>query len=184
MEANHMSANPNFHKDKHYKNNCQTCVVAFEARLRGYNVETNPNTRHSMSWRVSAQTNLPWIDPETGEHPEYIFDETANTPETFMDFMERTVHQGERYTIGFSRKLREPHIISLDRTDSGKLRLYDPQNGKIYTGIKLLLYLKTIKYVHRDGDDFNQRYDSPRLLRVDNALFDMSIVEKLLKGKE
>ncbi|MDE6677560.1 MAG: hypothetical protein K2K02_00830, partial [Ruminococcus sp.] len=50
-EADHMSVNPNFTtKDSSYRENCQTCVVAYEARLRGYNVEANPMKRGSMSY--------------------------------------------------------------------------------------------------------------------------------------
>jgi hypothetical protein len=41
-EANGEKPNPNFKQGLGYQENCQSCVVAFEARLRGYNVQTLP----------------------------------------------------------------------------------------------------------------------------------------------
>ena len=182
-EADHMSANPNFKKDKSYKENCQTCVVAYEARLRGYDVEANPMKHGSMSYAVSLNTRLPWIDPETGKNPEYIFDKKANNPKLFKEFLEKTIEPNQRYTMSFARKYKDAHIISADRTEKGKLRLYDPQNGKSYTGLSLSMYLKGIDYYHRESDGLNKAFTSPQLLRVDNMNFDLSVVNKLLKGK-
>ena len=182
-EADHKSANPNYKTDWSYKENCQTCVVAYEARLRGYDVEANPMKYGSMADRVSLNTSLPWIDPKTGKNPEYIFDETANNPELFKGFLEKTIKSNQRYTLQFIWKKGGGHIISADRTEKGKIRLYDPQNGKSYTGLFLSRYLKKIDYSHIDSYGLNYECTSPQLLRVDNMNFDLSVVNKLLKGK-
>ena len=36
------ASNPHFMEGDNFNNNCQTCVVAYEARRRGYNVEAKP----------------------------------------------------------------------------------------------------------------------------------------------
>ena len=38
-EADGLKPNPNFEKDSSYRVNCQTTVVSYEARRRGFNVE-------------------------------------------------------------------------------------------------------------------------------------------------
>ena len=182
-EADHMSVNPNYKKDWSYRENCQTCVVAYEARLRGYDVEANPMKHGSMSYVVSLNTSLPWIDPKTGKNPEYIFDKTANNPKLFKEFLEKTIEPNQRYTLEFTWKKGGAHIISADRTEKEKIRLYDPQNGKSYTGLSLSRYLKKINYYHRESDGLNKAFTSPQLLRVDNMNFDLSVVNQLLKGK-
>lgn len=134
-EADGGKPNPNFDKGGGYHINCQTCVVAYEARLRGYDVAAKPNTRGSMLEKVSRRTNLAWIDPETGEHPEYIKNEKAKNAKSCAKWLRETVEEGKRYTIEFSWKGRGNggHIISLDRDSKGRLRLYDPQCGQTYT---------------------------------------------------
>ncbi len=41
-QANEGRVNPNYNKSDEYKLNCQCCVAVFEARLRGYDIETLP----------------------------------------------------------------------------------------------------------------------------------------------
>ena len=42
QQADGTNSNPNFTVRRAYRVNCQTCVVAYEARLRGYDVEAKP----------------------------------------------------------------------------------------------------------------------------------------------
>lgn len=57
-----------------YSVNCQTCVVANEARRRGYNVRALPNNKKpdSPTYLLSRDTSLAYIDRETGKRPKYI----------------------------------------------------------------------------------------------------------------
>lgn len=181
-EANEGRANPNFALGEGYRINCQTCVVSFEARLRGYDVEALPNTRGSMLEKLSRKTNLAWIDPVTGKNPEYLKDDTANNSKKFFEFMEKSIEKNSRYTIEFAWKGRgnNGHIISLDRDENGLLRLYDPQTGESYDENGVKQYLKNMKY---ETTIYGKKYPyGPKILRIDDKIFNMEVVNQILKG--
>ena len=183
-EANGGKPNPNFKQGHGYKRNCQSCVVAYEARLRGYDVQALPNTEGSALEKLSRDPNLAWIDPATGKHPEYMYDDTATTAKKFLRFLENNIKSKQRYTLQFMWKgrRRAGHIVSLDRDTSGKLRIYDPQSGVTYTGSSVAKYLERIKYVMTvRGHKIPAR---PEVLRVDDKLFNMDIVNKILEGAQ
>jgi SPP1 gp7 family putative phage head morphogenesis protein len=174
--------NPNFNKGGGYRTNCQSCVVGYEARLRGYNVQTLPNTKGSRLDILSRKTNLAWFDPTTGKHPEYIFDDAARTVKKFADFLEQTVKAQNRYTLEFSWKgrRRSGHIISLDRDSTGGLRLYDPQTGETYTGDEVKKYLGRIKY---ETTVYGTKLPArPKVLRIDDKQFNLDVVNDILEG--
>jgi SPP1 gp7 family putative phage head morphogenesis protein len=181
-EANGGKPNPNFKQSHGYQINCQSCVVTYEARLRGYNVQTLPNTKGSMLDKLSRQTNMAWIDPATGKHPAYIFDEAANTVKKFYDFIEKTVEAQKRYTLQFSWKgrSRSGHIISMDRDEQGALRLYDPQIGQTYTGKQIKAYLGRLKFTMSIGGV--KVSTPPKILRVDDKMFNLDMVNHILEG--
>ena len=54
-----------------YTTNCQTCVVAFKARMRGYDVRALPNNRNPYITDLSYRTNLAYVD-KNGNTPSYI----------------------------------------------------------------------------------------------------------------
>jgi hypothetical protein len=182
-EANHGKPNPNLLIGKGYQTNCQSCVVVYEARLRGYDVQTLPNTKGSTLQKLSRDTNLAWIDPKTGLNPNYIFDDKANTPQRLFKFIEETVKKEERYTIEFSwkGKIKEGHILSLDRDNSGKLRLYDPQSGKSTTNEKNIIgYFSKFKLTQ---SVYGRKYSNPaKLIRIDDKLFNTVIINNIMEG--
>lgn len=176
-----------------YRINCQTCVVANEARRRGYNVEATANTSGSVNERLSGQTNLAWIDPATGRHPEYIrYDGEGRedalgrpipTQRNFVRWLESAVEDGARYTVEFSWSGRGDygHIVSLERTEDG-LRLYDPQCGETYMGSALSNYFRRVKYRRTS---YGSTYAfGPELLKVSDYEFDMDICEQILRSAE
>ncbi len=137
-EADSGNVNPHFkenyyewcdEEDGGYNNNCQTCVVVFEARLKGYDVEAEPFREGTNSELLAEKTNLAWLTPE-GTHPDYIeinpqdsfldkypnyddFDDddlrednnylneylSITTPDGIYDFIDDTVKTGEHYTL-------------------------------------------------------------------------------------
>lgn len=177
-----------------YRVNCQTCVVANEARRRGYNVEATPNNgeRASIHERLGRDTNLAWIDRATGRHPDYIRYEgdgqtdyrgrAIPTHRRFMQWLDSdgVVEQGARYTIEFWWKGRGGggHIISLERTEQG-LRMYDPQCGETYTGAAISRYFERVKF---KTTHYGTTYaDGPELLKVSDYDFDTSICDQILR---
>jgi hypothetical protein len=113
-----------------------------------------------------------------------MYDDTATTAKKFLSFLENNIKSKQRYTLEFTWKGRNSsgHIVSLDRDTSGKLRIYDPQSGVTYTGSSVAKYLEQIKYtmtVH--GHKMPAR---PKVLRVDDKLFNMDIVNEILEGAQ
>ena len=186
-EADNGNVNPDYGKEYGYSINCQSCVVAFEARLRGYNVKVLPNTKGSMLEQLSRKTNMAWIDPATGKAPKYIKDELLRTPKKYLSFIKEIVKQGERYTIEFEWKgrSRSGHIVNLDRNNSGELRIKDNQRGlkeksEWIGDSEILTYLSRIKY---EATSYGYKYPTvPELLRIDNMEFNLDVINKIMKG--
>lgn len=175
-----------------YRINCQTCVVANEARRRGYNVEATPNVSGSVNERLSRNTSLAWIDKSTGSHPNYIrYDGSGRedalgrpipTRRTYTEwlFKEGTIEEGARYTIEFewSGRGHSGHIVCIERTEDG-LRMYDPQCGETYDETGIRSYLGKVKYRR---SSFGQQYAfGPDLLKVSDYDFDTSICDQILR---
>lgn len=189
-QADSGHVNPNYGKDYGYSINCQSCVVAFEARERGYNVQVLPCTKGSVLDRLSIDPRMAWIDPKTGKHPEYIYDNNRRTAEEYLDFVSEVVKPGNRYTIQFAWKGRghSGHIVNIDRAPNGLLRIKDNQRGREEQSewigdFAVLDYLSRVKY--EDKLPFGSFTPCvPQLLRVDNMDFDFSIVNHIMKGAD
>lgn len=188
-QADSCHVNPNYDgNDNGYSINCQSSVVVFEARLRGYNVEVLPNTEGSALEILSYNTNLAWIDPKTGKHPQYIYDDTLQTSKKYLDFVNKVIEPGKRYTIQFLWKgfSGGGHIVNIDRTPDGSLRIKDNQRGSWEKSEwigdnEVFEYLSRMKYSHRSLFGGKQPC-VPQILRIDNMDFDHSIVDRIMKG--
>ena len=175
-----------------YRINCQTCVVANEARRRGYNVEATPNIAGSANDRLSRNTSLAWIDRATGLHPTYIrYDGSGRedalgrpipTRRTYTEwlFKEGTIEEGARYTIEFewSGRGHGGHVVCLERTEDG-LRLYDPQCGETYDEAGIRDYLGRVKY--RRSSYGHQYAFGPDILKVSDFDFDIDMCNQILR---
>lgn len=189
-EADTGKTNPNYGKEGGYSINCQSCVVVNEARRRGFNVRTLPNTNNPTAKQLSRYTNLAWIDPKTGKNPLYIFDNSKTfTPKSYKTYLEGIIEKGKRYTLEFGWKGRgnSGHIVNLDRNDDGELRIKDNQRGlnekSEWIGDKeIAAYLSCLRY---SRTFYGTKYNTPpKVLRIDNMQFDIDIVEKIMEGND
>lgn len=178
-EADSGSVNPNFEESDGFQCNCQTCVVVFEARLRGWNIEAKPYTEGSNLEKLSENTSLAWIDSE-GKHPQYVYNLEANSTDAMYDFISETVKPGQRYTMQgiWKGPWGCGHIISVFREETGNLVFYDPQINKIYNerGIK-----ENVLSMMKKG---TTEEETIKLLRVDNLSFDKDIVSSIVRKSE
>jgi len=142
-KADHLRPNPNFTTGGGYRTNCQSCVVTYEMRRRGYNVQTLPNNKGSMLEVLSRDTSLAWVDRATGKPPEYIKPKQPTVKKTF-DFLQNELKSNNRYTIEFAWKGSGAHIVHIYKRGD-VLHIYDPQCGELYTGLDVLDYLKRVK---------------------------------------
>ncbi len=177
-----------------YRVNCQTCVVANEARRRGYDVEATGNDRSddSPNRRLSFNTSLAWIDPETGDHPKYVEydgegrqDALGKRIPTLRRFTRwllggDTLEEGARYTIQFDWRGRSNsgHIVCIERTPEG-VRMYDPQCGRKYDEAQIATYFEDVKMEQRyRGNLFSV---APKLLKVSDYEFDTDMCNQILR---
>lgn len=191
-EADGKSVNPEFDMNNPSTSmNCQSCVIAFEARLRGYDVEANLYGTQS-SKELSFNGARAWLNKETGEYaknivPEdfHMFNGKPYNAKNYYNFLDKTVQKGERYFIDHIHRGRgnraNGHILSLLKDDKG-LMMYDPQSSKIYRDKSLFDYLKnSVKF---ERVDYGMHANIvPHLYRVDNMAFNPQFFDVMTRKK-
>lgn len=165
-DANELKGNPNFTLGGGYHINCQSCVVAYEMRRRGYDVEANQNTKRkgNIPYELSYTTEKAWLD-DNGNVPKkqraggrYVdgYKIKNKTFKVMMSEFEDMTSTPGRYHINFGWKNRRSgHIITMERFKDGTMRIYDPQCGMVITDFKA--YAKRFSLVYGIS-----------ILRVDN----------------
>lgn len=144
-KANALRGNTNYGNGMQYSINCQSCVVSNELRRRGYDVTAVGNYKKadSIPTKLSYKTEWAWIDPVTGKTPikgraggVKGYSSTGRVMSKNIKELEKElgdlIKEEGRYHIDFGWKgQRSGHIITLEKLNNGKVRIYDPQNGKI-----------------------------------------------------
>lgn len=176
-EADGGKPNPLFGQGEAYDTNCQSCVVAYEARRRGFDVMAMPRFRNEHADDLAYDTSLAWIDPVTGRKPNPRRLSVASTAQELVDELETSVGRGERYHLGFDWAQNDyGHIVCVEKDMRGELVLYDPQSGRAVRGSKLLQYLGRVNLSTVGGKS------APDLLRVDNLELSKDFADGVLRS--
>lgn len=171
-EANEHHANPNFQKNirNGYSLNCQSCVVAYELRRRGYDVEAFMRVRgnpDNIPEKLAYHTELAWRIPETNDIPKKNIVYESSLSDLKLN---KLIKDPGRYHINWVwKKEGMGHIITCEKFANGGLRFYDPQIGEIIKWSDVTPYIKL--------------EDGVGILRVDNLLINMDIVNGIVKAK-
>ncbi len=113
-----------------YKTNCQKCVVAHEARMRGYDVVARPSWRGDPLQKVEN-----WLQVFEGEKETYNC--KGATPAEIKNFIAEKMNEwgkGSRAFLWFDWKepiLGKSHVIVTHLNENGFVQYGDPQTGKI-----------------------------------------------------
>lgn len=147
---------------------CQTCVVAYEARKRGYDVRALPNFRNGYIRDLSRNPLLAYKGGQA-------WDYTAKTvKEAFgprKNAIEARMKDGERYVIRWAWKsLSSGHIITCWR-ENNEAVFYDPQNDMKMSKSDFMRFYA--------GDISNRAGVSMK--RVDNLEFNDEYVDYIFK---
>lgn len=172
-EADNGRANPNFSTifDDEFRQNCQSSVVAHEARMRGYNVYAKGfDPDNVLMSNLAYFSEKAWIDPKTGKAPKMT--EYKGKSERCGNWLDSTVKQGERYSVVYTHTNGKRHIITASRDNRGVIRLYDPQRNSKTLGIDSI----NAKF----GDAKRQIRDI-KILRVDNLDINITYANAVLK---
>lgn len=185
-EANNKNVNPNYRKSKEYGTNCQSCVLAMEARRRGYDVEALPHPTNEIQKLISKDARLAWIDSRTGNYPEYLYNKKIKNVDDCLSWLDDIVKPGERYVFQHDTKgtLFDRHILSLERDNiTHELFFYDPQSGSILKGTQLANYIN--RHIAFESSFIeNAIYANPKILRVDNMDFNITAANHVMRSKE
>lgn len=167
-EADNGASNPRYDQGTYgVTHNCQTCVVAHEARMRGYDVEAKArSSSNGYQVALAYDTASGYIDPVTNQKPKLT---PISSRQTAYNEMDAIMQQGERYELEF-RHASGGHIITVSKTDTGELQLYDPQTNKKASGrTEIASY-----FDERMARDIS-------VLRVDNLDFNQKVLDNVLK---
>ncbi len=177
-EADGQKCNPFFSLEKKFEDNCQACIAAFEARIKGFRVRAKGYDENNIHFtRLAMNPTRAFIDPSTRHHPDWLETKTFADWKDCLLFVKETINRGERYAMRFNwKEKKEGHIISVFRTKKGKLIFYDPQTGAIFDKEDYDELLKQIS--------FDNKYHQPQFFRIDNLQFDENVLQSVLEASD
>lgn len=178
-EADRISANPyRSSHDSQEKGNCQTCVVAYEMRRRGYDVIAKPRygDAETEQRKLAKHEGCAWIDPDTGERVPNIVPDKRLTPKSAAKWLDSVVKEGQRYTMSVCwNDCWGAHIMNVEK-ENGELRIVDAQVGRQEVGLEAIeKYMSRVHLNSTSGGNWR-----PTLNRVDNALCLPEYYDKIL----
>ena len=164
--------NPNYATGASFKNNCQTCVIVYELRRRGFNVEALARSYGNLQDAVAIDSRIAWkdlngkrIDFQNGRDKKFILQTKFGVSEKMADLELATQEDGRYFvSVAWKKSWGGAHVITAERK-KGVLSFYDPQDNRAYS-------VKEFK----DEIAKNTWKDCTfGIIRVDNALFDTSL---------
>lgn len=170
-----------------YTHNCQTCVVAYELRRRGYDVEAKGAGVHSgfindYQYSVARSARKAFVEIPGKS---FILNENnlikSNTPKGRRQFVanlfDATKEEG-RYFLSMKNRGRfTGHIVVVESTKDGGKLLVDPQCGKMISltdGAAVDKYFSKVDVKHLHNNVF----------RVDNLEFNPAVLTIVTKNSE
>lgn len=147
FEANNGRANVNYGKGGVYQENCQSCVVVHEARLRGLDITAlgYSNKKDSVQFQLGEHFEMAWINPKTGK----------TTSPTIIQGNNLSIRASKqmqaigRYHVGINYNKLKGHVVTAERTFDNKLLIYDAQSGD-FLNINAFDDAKTIEILKVD----------------------------------
>lgn len=160
-----MGANPYYDPTYTYAEfteNCNRCVVAYEARRRGYDVVAQPTYQgDTFGQRVIAPNgtiNARWQGSFQGAKTQMI---KGNTTADIVKNIDNTMKEygnGSRGIIGVTWKAGGGHVFNVERAN-GKTYYVDAQVGKRYTPMQIMSEVVpgSVRLVRTDNLKFSDR---------------------------
>lgn len=159
LEADNGRANINYRKGVEFKENCQSCVVVHEARLRGLDITAlgYSSKKDSMQYQLGEHFEMAWINPKTGKAPNI----TTISGDNLINHALKQMQVPGRYHIGVNYDKDNGHVITAERLLNGKIILYDAQSGD---------FMNLNEFIG---------IDSLEILRVDKLLLCRNVLDKI-----
>lgn len=175
-KANSNNVNPKYSRDSYeYSHNCQSSVVAYEARRRGYNVEVVARSLEDKTQQLAEHSSWAFVD-KNGEVCEPTEIHSTSSLNLYKK-LEQSIKSNERYNFSYTwyrGSNARGHIITIARNEKNEIQLYDSQTSEIYVGKEAVT--KYLKY--------EVSYKNPiKLLRVDDKEFNKYFINDVVKKK-
>lgn len=146
--------------DACYRNNCQRCVIAYEARRRGYNVQAKP-------YLFQLTDSLPYDDGEEGWPSVFensiLEDCGSNTSLNVMNNIHSEMQswgEGSRAIVAVDFQCGGGHVFMAEYR-KGIVHYSDPQNAKIDCKEYFnQVNTQTVKILRTDNCAFTERVRS------------------------
>lgn len=160
-----VGTNPNYHGDyKEYSENCQRCVVAYEARRRGYDVTAQPTFRGDTLNQVAYNDTKSgiargrWMGAFQNAKPVNVSAKTEAGVMKNIDDKMANYGNGSRGVIQIFYKGGGGHVFNVER-QNGKTVYVEAQTGKIKDFKTTLKSVRTEKValVRTDKLKFSER---------------------------
>ena len=156
-------ANPYFDRTGTYKEfteNCQRCVVAYEARRRGYNVVAQPTYEGDIlpQANVAGKGQARWQGAFQGAKSEKVGAKTADKALANVEAKMKEYGNGSRAVLGVQWKNGGGHVLNVENKN-GKTLFVDAQVGGKYTAKDLFKAIKPseVRLVRTDNLKFSDR---------------------------
>lgn len=194
--ADSKHANPKYGKSvrgsfRPYTCNCQTCVVAYELRRRGYDVEAmGVNVKGGgLAGYINKFQHSMAVDPTNSfvgvSFKRFVLNEDdsikSNTPKGRRQFMTNlfgaTKEEGRYFLSMKNRGSITGHIVVVESTKDGRKLLIDPQSGKM---VNLTDGAAAYNYFSRI--DVKHLYN--KIFRVDELEFKPDVLTVITKNSE
>lgn len=185
-KADGMSVNPEFAKGGDWRNNCQSCTLAYELRCRGFDIEARPrgDTSHGgsgeLGTKLSRECPNAYLDMQTWEPAteKPISCKNSRNKKDCMDMLDQIdsiIKPGQRYAFTCKWKgYKSGHIFNFAKDNDGKLYLIDSQTGTFIS----------------NKDDMFSKYYAPKaevenvtIFRTDNAYINEEYLGVLKKAR-
>lgn len=160
-----MGANPYFDPTFTYaefNQNCNRCVVAYEARRRGYDVVAQPTYEgDDFGNRVYAPdgtVNARWQGAFQGAKTDMVGGQSANDVITNINGKMKEWGNGSRAVVGVDWKGGGGHVFNVER-QSGRSYFVDAQSGEIYDPKQVFAQVnpQSVRLVRTDNLRFSNR---------------------------
>ncbi len=172
-EADNGNANPNFVAHTETAHNCPACILSMKARMDGFNIIAKPYDKTNPIMDIlSENTQLGFIDKDTGLFPEYLTPKKGYMP-MLLSWFDTTLENNKFYSIEFFWKDFTPdgHIMMIFKKE-GQLMLYDPQTNE--------------RWVHKNVEKFlyTVRLRTIKLMNISDCFLNKSVVDYALEVKK
>lgn len=145
-DADSGKVNPDYNMGGGYTMNCQSAVVAYVARRKGWDVQAISAMQGSVCEQLSHDVTMAWRRKNGGYVTRLDYKNFSNkeSAQELFDALDRSIKPGRLYTLDFNWKGTGAHICAIERDGKGMLFIYDAQTSRVLYGERMMSFLTAV----------------------------------------